>query len=216
MANQKTCYYCGNTFPYTGNFGVKTSKFSQVYPVCSKKCEIEYNKEKISKNQKEIVQQTTFKQSEIQYEELQPSIKSARNITVSDIESIINEILVYCQSKGYQQKSFYLNEDGQIDPITGSRYTQELTQVMQDTFYFSREVIKNKSFKFSSDEYFETLWNIILYELSENYSPNMSNDQVMLLSENIFSSWKKRSSFGCFGSLAMFVIVFTVILTSIL
>jgi ribosomal protein L24E len=47
MANQKTCYYCGNTFPYTGNFGVKTSKFSQVYPVCSKKCEIEFNANKL-------------------------------------------------------------------------------------------------------------------------------------------------------------------------
>ncbi len=59
MANQEKCFYCGKQFipgsDLHGNrFGIKTSKFSVVHLVCSKKCENEFYSNERNKIQKEV------------------------------------------------------------------------------------------------------------------------------------------------------------------
>jgi hypothetical protein len=218
MANSETCYYCGRPFiqgsDFQGNrFGVKTNKFSVVHPVCSKKCEIEFNNQKKNKSQEQKVKLATSVNSVVHQEELQTSLKSVKDITISDINTVVNEIVLFCKEKGFQQKSFYLNNDNQIDPNTGSKYTEELKIVQFEINEKTVEILKNR-FIFESQGDWDLLAFICAY-IDEQYSPSMSSVQIQSLSESIYSSWKKNSSIGCFGSVAFFLTAIICIYTFI-
>jgi hypothetical protein len=211
MSKLQTCFYCGKSF-YPGSsihgnyFGVKTSKFSAVQPVCSKKCEVEFNTQILNKNQNIKSHDLPNLEIEFKPREIHTSLKSTSDISVTDISLVINEIVIYCRDKGYHHKSYYFNKDESIDSETELKYQEEFTSFQSDVFYLSKELIQ-KRFKFSSEADEEMLWNALLASFNEEYSPNMGKNQIQSLAENVFEIWKKSSSKGCFGVLSIFVII---------
>jgi ribosomal protein L24E len=210
MVKQEACYYCGKQFipgsDFLGNrFGIKTSKFSVVHLVCSKKCENEFYSNNRNKIEKDLDKIETFVNRNDITSEIHPKLKSPRSITSSEIALVIYEIVQILKEKGFKEKSAYLRDDYSED-TGGSRFTDEY-----DEFYFqipeiSKEILE-KQFEFKTNRD----WDLLVFicsELNDKYSPNLKHEQIKLLADNVYKYFNKSEGSGCIGSVILIMLVF--------
>ena len=211
MPNQEKCYYCGKQFipgsDLHGNrFGIKTSKFSVVHLVCSKKCENEFYSNERNKIQKDVDKKETFVNRSINSSEIHPKLKSPiSSITSAEIALVIYEIVKIMKEKGFKEKSAYLRDDYSED-TGGSRFTEELYEFQLQLHEISKEILK-KQFEFKTDKDWD-LWIYICGVLNEEYSPNLKHEQIILLADNVFEKFNKSEGSGCLGSVILIMLVF--------
>lgn len=210
MPNQEKCYYCGKQFipgsDLHGNrFGIKTSKFSVVHLVCSKKCENEFYSNERNKIQKEVDKSETFVNRNNNTSEIHPKLKSPISITSSEIALVIYESVKILKEKGFKEKSAYLRDDYSED-TGGSRFTEEFNEFQLQLHEISKEILK-KQFEFKTDKDWD-LWIYICGVLNEEYSPNLKHEQIILLADNVFKNFNKSEGSGCLGSVILIMLVF--------
>ena len=211
MPNQEKCYYCGKQFipgsDLHGNrFGIKTSKFSVVHLVCSKKCENEFYSNERNKIQKEVDKKETFVNRSINSSEIHPKLKSPiSSITSAEIALVIYESVKILKEKGFKEKSAYLRDDYSED-TGGSRFTEEFNEFQLQLHEISKEILK-KQFEFKTDKDWD-LWIYICGVLNEEYSPNLKHEQIILLADNVFKNFNKSEGGGCLGSVILIMLVF--------
>ena len=211
MPNQEKCYYCGKQFipgsDLHGNrFGIKTSKFSVVHLVCSKKCENEFYSNERNKIQKDVDKKETFVNRSINSSEIHPKLKSPiSSITSAEIALVIYEIVKIMKEKGFKEKSAYLRDDYSED-TGGSKFTDEWDEFRWQVDHFGREILKKK-YEFKTDKD----WDLVGYiwmEMNEEYSPNLKHEQIILLADNVFKNFNKSEGGGCLGSVILIMLVF--------